>query len=44
VPAEDSARERVIALDRTTVAALPEHRSRQLAERAAAGEDYLGSG
>lgn len=34
----------LIALDRTTVAALRAHRSRQLAERAAAGEDYLDSG
>ena len=43
-PPKTARSERVIAVDRTTVAALPEHRSRQLAERAAAGEDYLGSG
>jgi len=34
----------MIALDRTTVAALRAHRARQLAERAAAGQDYLDSG
>ena len=36
--------ERIIALDRTTVAALRAHRGRQLDERAAAGQDYLDSG
>jgi len=44
VPAQDSSSERIIALDHTTVAALRAHRARQLAERAAAGQDYLDSG
>ena len=43
-PPKTARSERVIAVDRTTVAALHDHRSRQLAERAAAGEDYLDSG
>lgn len=43
-PPKTARSERIVALDRTTVAALRAHRSRQLAERAAAGEDYLDSG
>jgi integrase len=43
-PPKTAHSERIIALDRTTVAALRAHRSRQLAERASAGEDYLDSG
>jgi integrase len=43
-PPKTAHSERIIALDRTTVAALRAHRARQLAERAAAGEDYLDSG
>jgi integrase len=35
---------RVIALDRTTITALRQHRARQEAERAAAGESYHDSG
>jgi integrase len=43
-PPKTARSERVIAVDRTTVAALHDHRSRQLAERAAAGKEYLDSG
>ena len=43
-PPKTARSERVIAVDRTTVAALHDHRSRQLAERAASGKDYLDSG
>jgi hypothetical protein len=43
-PPKTAHSERIIALDRTTVAALHAHRVRQLAERAAAGQDYLDSG
>ena len=43
-PPKTAHSERIIALDRTTVVTLRAHRSRQLAERAAAGEDYLHSG
>ncbi|HTX85787.1 MAG TPA: site-specific integrase [Streptosporangiaceae bacterium] len=43
-PPKTAHSERIIALDRTTVAALHAHRARQLAERAAADEDYLDSG
>jgi integrase len=43
-PPKTAHSERIIALDRTTVAALHAHRARQLAEGAAAGEDYLNSG
>jgi Phage integrase family len=43
-PLKTAHSERIIALDRTTVAALRAHRSRQQAERASAGEDYLDSG
>jgi integrase len=43
-PPKTAHSERIIALDRTTVAALRAHRARQLAERAAAGQDYLDSG
>jgi integrase len=43
-PPKTARSERVIALDRTTIAALRDHRSRQLAERAVAGKDYLDSG
>jgi integrase len=43
-PPKTAHSERVIALDRTTVAVLRAHRSRQLAECAAAGADYLASG
>jgi len=43
-PPKTAHSERIVALDRTTVAALRAHRSRQLAERAAAGEGYLDSG
>jgi len=43
-PPKTAHSERIVALDRTTVAALRAHRSRQLTERAAAGGDYLDSG
>jgi integrase len=43
-PPKTAHSERIIALDRTTIAALQAHRSRQLDERAAAGQDYLDSG
>ena len=43
-PPKTAHSERIIALDRTTVAALRAHRSRQLAEFARAGEDSLNSG
>jgi len=43
-PPKTAQSERIIALDRTTVAALRAHRARQLAECSAAGEDYLDSG
>jgi hypothetical protein len=43
-PPKTAHSERIIALDRTTVAGLRAHRARQLAERAAVGEDYLDSG
>jgi hypothetical protein len=43
-PPKTAHSERIIALDRTTVAALRAHRARQLAERATAGQDYLDSG
>jgi hypothetical protein len=44
VPAKTAHSGRIIALDRTTVAALRAHRSYQLTERAAAGAGYLDSG
>ncbi|MEV3924595.1 tyrosine-type recombinase/integrase [Actinomadura coerulea] len=44
MPAQDRAQHPVIALDRTTIAALRVHRSRQQAEVAAYGEGYRNSG
>jgi integrase len=43
-PPKTAHSERTIALDRTTVTVLRAHRAHQLAERAAAGDDYLESG
>ncbi len=43
-PPKSDAGQRVIALDRTTVAALAAHRQRQLAEAAAAGTRWPGAG
>jgi integrase len=43
-PPKTAHSERIIALDRTIVAALRAHRARQLAERISVGEDYFDSG
>jgi integrase len=43
-PPKSQAGQRVIALDRTTVAAVRAHRQRQRDEHAAAGDKWLGSG
>jgi hypothetical protein len=43
-PPKSDAGRRVIALDKTTIAALCEHRFRQQAERAATGARWAGTG
>ncbi len=43
-PPKTAHSQRIIALDRTTIAALRAHRSRQLAERTLAGAGYVDSG